>query len=29
MDAQQASISAPGWQAETVKLQPINEMFDA
>ena len=29
MDAQRASISAPGWQAETAKLQPINEMFDA
>jgi hypothetical protein len=27
MDAQRASISAPGWQAETAKLQPINEMF--
>jgi uncharacterized circularly permuted ATP-grasp superfamily protein len=29
MDAQRAGISVPGWQAEAVKLQPINEMFDA
>jgi hypothetical protein len=29
MDAQRASISAPGWQAGAAKLQPINEMFDA
>ena len=29
MDAQEAGISAPSWQAETHKLRPINEMFDA
>jgi uncharacterized circularly permuted ATP-grasp superfamily protein len=29
MDAQRAGIAVPGWQAEAVKLQPINEMFDA
>lgn len=28
MDAQRAGIAVPGWQAEAVELQPINEMFD-